>query len=139
VLAVVNGVLVGHVVPRLGERRLIPLAIALIAVGLSLVPAAHSVPMLFAVCGTLAIGMGFNNPSLTSAISRLSDPTEQGGMLGLAQSLAALGRIVGPAWGGFLFDRMGTTTPYVSAAVVMSVALGLAVAGVRRADPGLLR
>jgi predicted MFS family arabinose efflux permease len=60
-------------------------------------------------------------------------------MLGLAQSLAALGRIVGPAWGGFLFDRAGAATPYVSAAVVMSVALLLAYAGVRRADPGLLR
>jgi predicted MFS family arabinose efflux permease len=77
--------------------------------------------------------MGFNNPALTSAVSRLSDPTEQGGMLGLAQSLAALGRIVGPAWGGFLFDRAGTTVPYMSAAAIMTVALLLAIAGVRRA------
>jgi multidrug resistance protein len=139
ILAVVNGVLVGQVVSRLGERRLIPLAIGLIAAGLSLLPLAHSVPVLFAVCGTMAVGMGFNNPSLTSAVSRLSDPAEQGGMLGLAQSLAALGRIVGPAWGGFLFDRLGEATPYISAAAVMSIALLLAVAGVRRADPGLLR
>jgi DHA1 family tetracycline resistance protein-like MFS transporter len=102
-------------------------------------PAASTVPLLFVVCGVMAVGMGFNNPSLTSAVSRLSDPSDQGGMLGLAQSLAALGRIVGPAWGGYLFDRMGTTTPYVSAAAVMSLALLLAVNGVRRADPGLLR
>jgi MFS transporter, DHA1 family, tetracycline resistance protein len=139
VLAIINGLLVGRVVPIIGERRLIPIAIGLIAVALSLVPLAHSVPVLFAVCGTLAVGMGFNNPSMTSAISRLSDPAEQGGMLGLAQSLAALGRIVGPAWGGFLFDRWGLTTPYLSAAAVMSLALLLAVAGVKRADPGLLR
>ena len=86
----------------------------------------------FAVCGTIAIGMGFNNPALTSAISRLSDPGEQGGMLGLAQSLAALGRIAGPAWGGFLFDRLGSTMPYVSAASIMFCALLLAIAGVRR-------
>ena len=67
--------------------------------------------------------MGFNNPALTSAVSRLSDPGEQGGMLGLAQSLAALGRVAGPAWGGFLFDRLGTTMPYVSAASIMTLAL----------------
>jgi predicted MFS family arabinose efflux permease len=139
ILAVVNGLLVGRVVPLLGERRLIPIAIGLIALGLTSLPFAYTVPILFAVCGTLAVGMGFNNPSLTSAVSRLSDPADQGGMLGLAQSLSALGRIVGPAWGGFLFDRMGMSTPYVSAAVVMSLALLLAVAGVRRADPGLLR
>jgi multidrug resistance protein len=139
ILAIVNGVLVGHVVPWLGERRLVPMAIGVIGFALALVPVAHTVPMLFAVCGTLALGMGFNNPSLTSAISRLSDPSEQGGMLGLAQSLAALGRIVGPVWGGFLFERAGTTTPYFSAATVMFIALLLAWSGVRRADPGLLR
>jgi MFS transporter, DHA1 family, tetracycline resistance protein len=139
ILSVVNGVLVGRVVPRMGERRLIPIAIGLIGIALLALPAAHSVLALFAVCGTLAIGMGFNNPSLTSAISRLSDPAEQGGMLGLAQSLAALGRIVGPAWGGFLFDRIGITSAFFSAAAVMSLARLLAIAGVKRADPGLLR
>lgn len=133
VLALVNGVLVGRVVRRLGERRVIPLAIALIGIGLLLVPASHTVPALFAVCGTLAVGMGFNNPSMTSAISRLSDPGEQGGMLGLAQSLAALGRIAGPAWGGFLFDRAGITMPYFSATLIMALALSLAIVGVRRA------
>jgi multidrug resistance protein len=132
VLATVNGVLVGRVVPIFGERRLIPLALGVIGTGLLLVPAAHSVPVLFLVCGTIAVGMGFNSPSLTSAVSRLSDPTEQGGMLGLAQSLSALGRIAGPAWGGFLFDRAGTTVPYLSAGVIMTLALALAVAGVRR-------
>jgi multidrug resistance protein len=133
VLATINGLLVGRVVPIVGERRVVPAALAAIALGLLLVPAADNVPVLFAVCGTIAFGMGFNNPALTSAVSRLSDPSEQGGMLGLAQSLAALGRIAGPAWGGFLFDRLGTTVPYVSAASIMTLALLLAISGVRRA------
>jgi predicted MFS family arabinose efflux permease len=98
-----------------------------------MVPASYSVPVLFGICGLMALGMGFNNPSLTSAVSRLSDPSEQGGMLGLAQSLAALGRIVGPAWGGFLFDWAGITVPFVSAALIMALALLLAIAGVGRA------
>lgn len=133
VLATVNGVLVGRVVPFLGEHRIVPLAIGAIGFGLLLLPVTYSVPFLFAVCGTIAVGMGFNNPALTSAVSRLSDPSEQGGMLGLAQSLAALGRIAGPAWGGFLFERLGTSSPYLSAASIMTVALLLAIAGVRRA------
>lgn len=133
VLTIVNGVLVGRVVPRFGERRVIPFAIGLTGLSLLLIPVAYTVPALFAVCGVMAIGMGFNNPSLTSAVSRLSGPSEQGGMLGLAQSLAALGRVVGPAWGGFLFDWAGMTMPYVSAALIMTVALVLAVLGVGRA------
>ena len=134
ILATVNGLLVGRVVPILGERRVVPLAIGLIAVGLFLVPLAQTIPTLLLALGTLAIGMGFNNPALSSAISRLSDPTEQGGMLGLAQSLAALGRIVGPTWGGFLFDRAGITMPYVSAGTIMTLGLLLALFGVSRAQ-----
>ncbi len=133
VLATVNGLLVGRVVPIVGERRLIPVAIASIATGLLLVPAAQSVPTLFLACGILALGMGFNFPSLSSAVSRVSDPSEQGGMLGLAQSLGALGRIAGPAWGGLLFDRVGMTFPFISAASIMTLALVLATVGVRRA------
>jgi multidrug resistance protein len=133
ILAVVNGLLVGRVVPVVGERRIIPFAIATIGIGIALVPTAHTVPVLFMVCGVLALGMGFNNPALTSAVSRVSDTSEQGGMLGLAQSLAALGRIVGPAWGGFLFDRAGIAAPFLSGGVVMSVALTLAIVGVGRA------
>lgn len=134
ILALVNGVLVGRVVPMLGERRVVPIAIALIAIGLFFVPVAQNIPTLLLALGTMALGMGFNNPSLTSAISRLSDPAEQGGMLGLAQSLAALGRIVGPSWGGFLFDRAGMTTPYVSAGTIMTIGLLLALFGVSRAQ-----
>ena len=42
-------------------------------------------------------------------------------MLGLASSLASLGRVVGPAWGGYLYDAYGMTTPYLSAAGVDAV------------------
>jgi MFS transporter, DHA1 family, tetracycline resistance protein len=133
VLALVNGVLVGRVVPFMGERRIIPLAIGAIALGLLLIPTVHSVPVLLLVCATIAVGMGFNNPAMTSVVSRLSSADEQGGMLGLAQSLSALGRIVGPAWGGFVFDRAGMTVPYLTASAIMGCALLLAVSGVRRA------
>lgn len=134
VLAVVQGVLVGRAVRAVGEHRLVPLAVAVIAVGLGLVPLAQSVPMLLAACGALALGMGFNSPALSSMVSRMSDPDDQGGVLGLAQSLASLGRIVGPAWGGFLFDRFGPTMPYLSAATIMSVAFVVALASLSRSQ-----
>jgi len=134
ILATVNGLLVGRVVPQLGERRVVPLAIALIAIGLFLVALAQGIPSLLFALGILAFGMGFNNPALTSAISRMSDASEQGGILGLAQSLAALGRIVGPSWGGLLFDRAGMTIPIFSAAAIMTLGLMLALVGVSRAE-----
>jgi multidrug resistance protein len=127
-LAVVQGLLVGRVVPLAGERRVIRSAIAVLAAGLAMVPMAGSVPVLVAACGLLALGMGFNTPSITSLISRLSRPDEQGGMLGLSQSVASLARIIGPAWGGFLYDEFGRTSPFFSASAMLCVAWVLSVA-----------
>jgi len=130
-LALVQGVLVGKVVGRFGEARLIPMAIAVIAIGLGLVPFAWTVPALLIAVGTLAVGMGFNGPALSSMVSRLTHADDQGGMLGLASSLASLGRVVGPAWGGFLFDAFGVTSPYLSASAIMFLAVGVALASLR--------
>ena len=134
VLALVQGVLVGKVVKIIGERRLIPLAIFAIALGIGLIPFVWNVPTLLGALGVLALGMGFNNPSLTSMVSRLAEPDDQGGVLGLAASLSSLGRVVGPAWGGYLYDAYGMTTPYVSAATLMLIAFAVSFAGMRTKD-----
>jgi multidrug resistance protein len=134
-LALVQGLLVGRAVKRLGEARLIPMAISVIGLGIGLVPFADSVPALLGAVGTLAVGMGFNGPALSSMVSRLTHADDQGGMLGLASSLASLGRVVGPAWGGFLFDNLGMTTPYLSAAAIMFAAVAVAVASLRSPAP----
>jgi DHA1 family tetracycline resistance protein-like MFS transporter len=135
VLALVQGLLVGRVVKIVGERRLIPLAIGAVAIGIGLIPFVWNVPTLLGALGVLAVGMGFNNPSLTSMVSKLSDPDDQGGILGLASSLGSLGRVVGPAWGGYLYDSYGMTMPYVSAAALMTFACVVSLAGMRQATP----
>ena len=122
VLSAVQGFVVGRVVPRVGEQRVVPAAILVLTGGLALVPFAASVSMLIVACGLLAVGMGFHSPSIMSLISRRSGADMQGGVLGLSQSLASLARVVGPAWGGWLYDRYGTVTPYMSAAVLMGIA-----------------
>jgi predicted MFS family arabinose efflux permease len=133
VLSVVQGLLVGKVVPRLGEHRVVPAAIAILAAGMALIPIAGTTPVLVAACGILAFGMGFHSPSITSAISRLSGSHEQGGILGVAQAVASLARIIGPAWGGFLYDRFGPTSPFYAAAGLLGLALLLSLATIARA------
>jgi MFS transporter, DHA1 family, tetracycline resistance protein len=131
VLSLVQGGLVGRVVSRFGERRLVPVAIALMACGLVLIPLSTTLAVLFIGNGVLAVGMGFNSPSLASLISQGSDPEDQGGVLGVSQSLGSLARIIGPAWGGFLFDRFGPAMPYLSSAGLMVVAAVAAAVGLR--------
>jgi DHA1 family tetracycline resistance protein-like MFS transporter len=122
VLATVQGGLVGLVVPRLGETRVVRIALLLIAAGLLAVPLSPSVPVLSAAVGLLALGLGFNSPSMLATISRLADPRDQGSTLGLSQSLGSLARIVGPMWGGWVFDTFGMRVPFFSASGMMLVA-----------------
>ena len=131
IIAIVQGVLIGKAVRLVGERRIIPVAIAAISLSIGLLPFVWNVPTLLVALGLLALGMGFNNPSLSSMVSKLSDDDDQGGTLGLASSLASLGRVVGPAWGGYLYDAFGMTTPYLSAAAVMFVAFLVSYQGLR--------
>jgi DHA1 family tetracycline resistance protein-like MFS transporter len=132
VLVIVQGFLVGRTVKRLGEHHIVPISLAIVAIGLLMVPATHSIPAMLVANGVLAIGMGFNNPSLLSLISRYTAAEDQGGVLGLTQSLSSLGRIIGPVWGGFAFDHLGIGMPYVSSAGVMALAALLAVAALWR-------
>jgi MFS transporter, DHA1 family, tetracycline resistance protein len=131
IIALIQGVLIGRVVKHVGEQRIIPTAILGIAIGIGMLTVVWSVPTLLVALGLLAMGMGFNNPSLSSMVSKLSHQDDQGGILGLASSLASLGRVVGPAWGGYLYDAYGMTTPYLSAAGLMFVAFAVSFAGLR--------
>jgi MFS transporter, DHA1 family, tetracycline resistance protein len=136
VLATVQGMLVGRVVKRIGENRLVPAAIFVIALALGLVPLAGTVPLLAVVAGLLALGMGFNSPSLLSSISQLADVRDQGSTLGVSQSLGSLARIIGPMWGGWVFDQFGIGYPFFTAAGLMLVAGGLSVIAFSRVEIG---
>jgi predicted MFS family arabinose efflux permease len=90
--------------------------------------------MLMLAIGVIAVGMGLNSPSLSSMLSRLSDPNDQGGILGLASSLSSLGRVVGPVWGGFLFDHFGIAMPFLSGATIMLTAFAVSLVSLARSE-----
>jgi len=134
ILVIVQGFLVGKVVKRIGEHHIVPASLALVAIGLLMIPATRSVAALLVANGVMAVGMGFNNPALMSLVSRYSAAEDQGGVMGLTQSLNSLARIVGPMWGGFAFDHLGVGMPYISGAVVMGVAAALSIHALWRAQ-----
>jgi MFS family permease len=68
------------------------------------------------------VGFAFVNPSLQSLLSRRSRADEQGGVLGLGQSVASLARILGPVAGIRLFAYR-PEAPYFAAAAVMAIAV----------------
>jgi DHA1 family tetracycline resistance protein-like MFS transporter len=133
VLVIVQGLLVGRAVTFVGEHHIVPISLGVVSMGLLMIPASTTVPVLMVTLAVLSVGMGFNNPSLMSLISQGSAAEDQGGILGLAQALSSLARIVGPLWAGFAFDNIGIAAPYISSAGVIAVACLISVISLWRA------
>jgi len=126
VAVVVQGWLVGRLSRRFPERTLVVWGSVALAVGLLLVPATAGVPGLLVALGLVVGGQGLASPSLASLISRTTGPGSHGHALGVSQSLSAGARVLGPAGGGLLFDRLGAGAPYLAAGVCALGALGFA-------------
>lgn len=80
----------------------------------------------------VVVGFSMMMPSLNSLISRRSDPSKQGGILGVAQSISSLARILGPMIGVPLIERQATL-PYWTAAGMMCLGLLMVVAALAAA------
>ena len=137
VLVIVQGGLVGRLSRAFGERVLLIGGLALEGVGIGLLPYLGLTVPLFGGIGLLAAGSGFANPAISALISRQAAADKQGGTLGLAAAMSSLGRIFGPAWGGFAYDRWQYSAPYLSAGVVLALtfAYSLVVSGRLQPDP----
>jgi DHA1 family tetracycline resistance protein-like MFS transporter len=123
--AVMQGGLIGRLTARFGEEKLLVAGLALIALGLLALPAAHDLPVLVVAVSALALGMGAMQPSLNSLISRRAGAEEQGEVLGVAQSVASLSRVLGPLFAGALFAGLGRDSPFLAGMVLVVVATAL--------------
>lgn len=118
-VVILQGGLVGRLSKRFGEKKLVIVGTVMLAIGLGFLPVAPTLAVMLLVLVPLAAGNGLTNPSLTSLISRTAASSTQGEVLGVGQSLASLGRILGPLWGGFAFQYIGTNLSYYIAGLIM--------------------
>jgi DHA1 family tetracycline resistance protein-like MFS transporter len=120
--AVMQGGLIGRLTARFGEERLLIAGLASIAAGLLILPLAHGLPVLLLATSGLALGMGAMQPSLNSLISRRAGAEEQGEVMGVAQSVGSLSRVLGPLLAGALFAGLGRAFPFFCGMVLVAAA-----------------
>lgn len=103
--------------------------LALVAYGKSLLQesAAGGLKGLFYFAVTVAVtGFAFVNPSVSALVSKRSDPARQGEAIGVNQSFASLGRILGPFVGVEVFGLSDSRVlPYAVAAGLLLLVIGL--------------
>ena len=124
ILTVVQAGVVRRLAPKLGEFRMAIFGVTTLTVGLLLVGLtglAQSLALLMAVVPLTVIGFSFANPSFQALLSLNSAADEQGGTLGIGQSVSALARIAGPVIGLSLKD-LHISAPYWVAAGIMTLA-----------------
>jgi DHA1 family tetracycline resistance protein-like MFS transporter len=119
----VQGGLIRPLVARFGELRLIVLGAAGLVVGFAALLTTRTVPVLVLALVFMMLGWGVTTPALSGLISRRTEPSEQGEILGTFQAMAALGRIVGPFWGASSFLRLGPRGPYTTGLLLEGLAL----------------
>jgi DHA1 family tetracycline resistance protein-like MFS transporter len=98
--AFVQGGLIGKLVKRFGEPLLVIIGALLFSLSLVAIPfvtPASGLAALLALGAATAIGQALSAPSLSSLASKTASAGEQGGVLGVMQSVASLARAVGPS------------------------------------------
>jgi MFS family permease len=141
ITAVVQGGVVGWLVPRLGEIRLMVLGSLSLAIGLGSLPLTVGesptwlIPALLTSLFFVAVGTGLVTPTVAGFVSRVTDPRDQGRALGLLQSTASTARILGPVAFGIVSGLGGVRAPFMIASLMALIALVLALRAERLVVP----
>lgn len=129
-----QGFLIRRLMPKYGEPPLMFIGLILTALGMLGISLSTEVWMLGAAVTLMGLGMGLFNPSNLGCISLSTGAQDQGKVMGVAQSFSALGRILGPLSGGFVYGHLGMRFPFILAATVLAIGLFVLI-GVRKLIP----
>jgi len=109
--------------PRLNERKVIAIGLALQMVASILVIEAYDYLFIALVIALIGYAAGIQIPSATSAISRILKH-EVGLSLGVMEAMFGIGWVIGPGIGGFLADYTSWSgAPYIFMGLVSAVSL----------------
>ncbi|MGN6385157.1 MAG: MFS transporter, partial [Verrucomicrobiota bacterium] len=111
---------IGPLIKKLGERKLLSLALIVVGIGLVMIPYVSTVTGLLVALGIFAAGSGIHRPPLFGLISILTPEHEQGATMGVAQSAGSLARIIAPVFAATLYE-LRSDLPYIICAIVAAI------------------
>jgi MFS family permease len=133
VLSLVQGGLVRRLSGKVEEGKLAFVGAVIEVAGFLLLiqcTRSYSLGLTLTALAVVVSGFAFMTPSINSLISRRSDPAKQGGILGVAQSISSLARILAPIAGNALLP-IHPTYPLWMAAGLMAVGGGMVLLAAR--------
>jgi DHA1 family multidrug resistance protein-like MFS transporter len=125
----VQGGLVGWLSKRVREMRLIRVSLLVGAVGFVVMAQAENLVQLLAVLAFIMLALSLLSPSLNASISRYGGE-HQGALMGVNNAMISLGRVLGPLWGGYLYD-VNMDYAFYSGALMLAVGWVVSMLSVR--------
>jgi len=119
-VVMVQGFAIGRLTARFSDDRLIFGAAMLMVPALLAWAFVPNVPLLLVVLAPLALAGGTLNTVVNSAITKSVYSEEVGGALGFSASLESLTRVLAPAIGGYLIEKLGTVALGLFGALIMA-------------------
>ncbi len=129
VLIVGQGLLVGPLTKKLGDLNLIKIGLLGGAIGFVLVACAVDYLTTLLALGFFILALALIGPALNSYISNFAGE-HQGTVMGLNSAFTSLGRVVGPLWGGYIYD-INIEYPFFSGAATLLLGLLVSLVGFR--------
>jgi MFS family permease len=99
-----QGYLLGKLVKRYGEERLVTAGFLSLGLGYAALVFAFHLPILMTALIVASFGSGAVRPALTSLVTRNASRSEQGEVLGVNQSVVSLTQVVAPIVSGHLIE-----------------------------------
>jgi MFS transporter, DHA1 family, tetracycline resistance protein len=120
---ILQGGLIGRLVRRFGEEKLVSSGFLSATAGFGLMGFTYRLPGLLVASSIASFGTGVLRPALTSLITQRAGREEQGVVLGLTQSLMSVAQIIAPVIAGYLIDRQLLTAWALVGATVSGVGI----------------
>lgn len=125
---IVQGALVGRLVKWFGEKKMLTYGVFFMIAGLVMLPLvgeSNFIPFELVGLSLIALANGCLTPSITSLISKHSEPQDVGQVLGVNQSFGSLARAAGMGVSGFLYG-LNFHVPFFAGALLMAICFYLA-------------
>ncbi|MCS7080634.1 MAG: MFS transporter [Chloracidobacterium sp.] len=127
-MTIVQAGCIRPLVHRFGERSVFVFGVSLLTTTLAAAPLADAVAGLVWLCAGMGVGTALANPTLLALLTNQAEEEERGEVLGVAASVAGLGRILAPAWCGYAVKHVSIVSPFVTGAAVAALATAMFVA-----------
>jgi MFS family permease len=121
---VMRAVVLGILVDKLGETRVMRIGAGLLTVGLLGIPFATAVLPLILILALVPVGTACLFPSVTALVTHRAHDDERGQVLGVQQTFGGGARVIAPIMATAAFQKGGEAVPfYIAAAFVALVTI----------------